>query len=364
MMPCVVMLGPLPPLVGGMASVVANLCNCALSRYCHLTVINNGKTTPEERPFLTGVKAQIRLLYQLIKTIIKQRAKIVHIHTCSGFTFWRDCIHALLARLFGSRVILHIHGGGFIEFVDSQHYIGKLVIRLALSWVSRVIVLSSSWVSRLKPFAPQAKWCIVPNGVPLPPCTASIDHLQPTFLFLGNLGERKGAVDLVRAAQIAIQKGFNGQILLAGKETAPGQSNTLERLINELNLQSHVRLIGVISGEAKVNVIKSADCFILPSHAEGLPMAMLEAMSYGLPVISTKVGSIPEVITDGVEGYLIEPGDIESLADRIFRLGQDVALRKRMGRAARERIERYYSLDVVVKRLMQVYKEVLEDSSN
>ena len=364
MMPYVVMLGPLPPLVGGMASVMVNLRSSALSRYCHLTVINNGKTTPEGRPFLTGAKAQIRLLYQLVKTIIKQRAKIVHIHTCSGFTFWRDCIHALIARLFGSRVILHIHGGGFIEFVDSQHYIGKLVIRMALSWVSRVIVLSSSWVSRLKPFAPQAKWRIVPNGVPIPPCIASIDQLQPTFLFLGNLGKQKGAEDLVRAAQIAIRKGFDGQILLAGKETTPGQSNTLERLINELNLQSHVRLIGVISGETKVNVFKSADCFVLPSHAEGLPMAMLEAMSYGLPVISTKVGSVPEVITDGVEGYLIEPGDIESLADRIFRLGQDVALRKRMGKAARERIERCYSLDVVVKRLIQVYEEILEDNSN
>ena len=92
-------------------------------------------------------------------------------------------------------------------------------------------------------------------------------------------------------------------------------------------------------------------------------MAILEAMACGLPIISTRVGAIPEVITDGVEGFLIEPGDIEALADCIVRLGKDSQLRQRMGDAARKTVQQQYSLNAMVERLMDIYREVLDQES-
>ena len=114
----------------------------------------------------------------------------------------------------------------------------------------------------------------------------------------------------------------------------------------------------MVSGEAKDKALESADCMVLPSYAERLPMAILEAMACGLPIISTNVGTIPEVITDGIEGFLIEPGDIEALADRLVRLDRDKPLRRQMGLAGRELVRQQYSLDIMIKRLMDIYHDV------
>ncbi len=358
--PRVVMLGPLPPLTGGMATVVNNLRAGALASRCRLTVLNNGKTTHEGRSVLVGIASQIRLFRQLTVAILRQRAQIVHIHTCSGFAFWRDCMHAMIARLLGSRIVWHVHGGGFDVFAAQQARIGKAIMRFALTHASVVIALSEDWVGRLRPFAPRAKWRVVPNGVPITTGKVENRGRKPIFLFLGNLSERKGIHDLVRATVIASRKGFEGQIHLAGKETEPGQRETLEKIIAETDCQSQVRLIGVVSGEAKDEALESADCMVLPSYTEGLPMAILEAMACRLPIISTKVGAIPEVITDGVEGFLIEPGNIEALADCIVRLGKDSQLRQRMGDAARVRVQQRYSLRAMVERILEVYRGVLQ----
>ncbi len=357
--PRVVMLGPLPPLTGGMATVMDNLRGSDLASRCRLTVLNNGKTTPEGRSVLVGIASQMKMLRRLISAILRRRVQIVHIHTCSGFTFWRDCLHAAIAGLLRSRVVWHVHGGEFSVFAGKQGRIGKAIMRIALTHASAVIALSEDWVGRLRSIAPHAGWCVVPNGIPITTDRVDPHNNKPTFLFLGNLGERKGAQDLVRAAAIASRKGFEGQIHLAGKETEPGQIEAIEKIIAETSCQSQVRLIGVVSGEAKDRALESADCMVLPSYAEGLPMAILEAMACGLPIISTKVGAIPEVITDGVEGFLIEPGDIEALADRIVRLGQDEQLRRQMGAAGRVRVRQSYSIQAMVERLVVIYREVL-----
>lgn len=359
----VLMLGPVPPPTGGMASVVVNLRNSELSRRCGLTVMNNAKTTREGRALLVGIGAQIRLLGRLVGQILRGKGQIVHVHTCSGFPFWRDCLHAATARLLGARVVLHVHGGRFENFAAGLGRIARGAMRLAFEHVSAVIVLSEDWLCRLKAYAPRANWWVVPNGVLLPAKTAAVENRKPVFLFLGDLGEGKGVRDLVKAASIALRRGFDGRVDLAGRETQPGEKESLERLIAEAGCESVVRLVGVLSGEPKAQALLSSACLVLPSYAEGLPMAILEAMGCGLPIISTKVGAIPEVIREGVEGLLVEPGDVEGLADRMVRVSQDTRLRRRMGKAARLRVRQHYSLQVMVERIMEVYRDVLQGAA-
>ncbi len=360
--PKVVMVGPVPPPMGGMGSVVVNLRDSELSRRCGLTVMNNAKTTREGRPLFVGIGAQIRLLRRLVGHILRGRGQIVHVHTCSGFIFWRDCLHAAAARLLGSRVVLHVHGGSVEDFAAGQGRIARGAMRLAFERVSAVIVLSRDWVSRLGPYGPCANWRAVPNGVPVPVKTAAVESRKPVFLFLGDLGEGKGVRDLVKAASVALRRGFGGRVDLAGRETQAGEKESLERLIAEVGCESVVRLVGVLSGKPKAQALLSSACLVLPSYAEGLPMAILEAMACGLPIIGTKVGAIPEVIREGVEGLLVEPGDVEGLADRMVRVSQDMRLRRRMGKAARLRVRQHYSLQVMVKRIMEVYRDVLDEA--
>jgi glycosyltransferase involved in cell wall biosynthesis len=342
-----------------MATVMENLRGSALVEKCRLTVLNNGKTTPEGRSLLRGVAAQVKVLARLALCIRRERAEIVHIHTCSGFTFWRDSLHAAAARALGCRVVWHVHGAKFDEFLASLGRIRRRLAGAALRSGAAVIVLGQDWVARLKPFAPGATWRIVANGVPMPRDDDRPSDGTFAALSLANLEPRKGPRDLVSATALAVRCGFAGEVLLAGRETEPGQKDDLLKHIAASGCDGRVRLLGVVTGPDKEAAFARAACFVLPSYAEGLPMAMLEAMAHGLPVIATRVGAIPEVVTDGVEGFLIEPGDVVALADRLVQIERDPSLRHRMGVAARKRVEQGYSIETMVERLMAVYNEVL-----
>ena len=109
----------------------------------------------------------------------------------------------------------------------------------------------------------------------------------------------------------------------------------------------------------KYKYYKQADIYVLPSYAEGLPMSILEAASYGLPIVATRVGGIPEIIDDGVNGFLIDPGDKGALTDRLLRLIENPELRSQMGRAAYQKVKEKFDVDTVVKQLDSLYQEFL-----
>jgi glycosyltransferase involved in cell wall biosynthesis len=120
-------------------------------------------------------------------------------------------------------------------------------------------------------------------------------------------------------------------------------------------MRDRVEVLGWITGADKLTRLQQAAVFALPSFSEGLPMGLLEAMAAGLPVLATPVGGIPEVITDGVEGFLVDPGDVGALTDRLSRLLSDENLRGRMGRAARHKAEALFTVDVILPQLEQLY---------
>ena len=356
--PDVVMLGPQTPPTGGMASVVRAMRRSGLARQTRLTVINNGKTTRRGRTLISGLAAQAGLLWRLIWAIAAGRADLVHIHTCSGRTFWRDGVHALVARLMRRDVIWHVHGGRFADFAAGRGPLGRAVMRRAFESASAVIVLGDIWRRRLMPFAPRARWRVVPNGVPL----ADGPRGEPgeTFLFLGHFGRDKGAAELVQAAALAAGGGRKLRVDLAGHETAPHQRDKLADVAARAGLEDHVRFLGVLAGPAKQAALASAGCVVLPSYVEAMPMAILEAMAHGRAVIATGVGAVAEVITDGVEGFLIAAGDADALADAMTRLAEDPSLRQRMGRAGRRRAEQRFSADAMGERVLAIYNDVLE----
>ena len=358
--PRVLMLGPTPPATGGMATVVDNLRQSRLAGACRLRVLDNGKTTPEGRSLTIGVAAQLRLFGRIVRVILKHRVQIVHIHTCSGFTFWRDSLHLLVARLLCKAIVLHIHGGWFHEFAAGLGSARKAVLSLALRTADAVLVLGQDWLTKLQQYAPSARWRVVPNGVRVPANpTKAKENSQTTFLFLGSLGELKGASDLVAAASLAARDGLVGDVVIAGPETAPGQRIRLKREARQCNGGVRIRFTGPIHGQDKEAVFDECNCFVLPSYVEGLPMAILEGMAHAMPVIATRVGAIPEAVQEGVEGFLVEPGNPEQLAERMTRIAGNPILRQRMGAAARQRVERDFSLDAMAEKVSGVYNEVL-----
>lgn len=351
----VILLGPAAPVQGGMAAVVDALHGSSLGTHFELAVLNTGKPTPEDRPWYIAVSSQLRLFRTLAAMLAGGHGHLVHIHTCSGLVFWRDSLFLLLARLFRRKALWHVHGGGFEEFIEGMGLFRRALLALAFSMSSSVIVLSESWRSRLSRRLIVRRWAVVENGVTLPPLTQRAAD-EDTLLFVGTLDNVKGVKDLIAATVMASRDGFGGRVAIAGRETSPGQRDRLQSLIEREGLVERIQLLGLLSGQQKVDAFVTAGVFVLPSYVEGLPMALLEAMSYSLPVIATDVGSIPEVVTDGVEGFLVRPGDVEALADRMTQLWSDTALRDKMGAAGRRRVEECHTVEAMASKVAEIYR--------
>lgn len=352
----VIMAGPLPPAVGGMASVIAALQASSLSQRVDLRLFQTGKTTPEGRSLCRGVQTRLQLMWRWWRSFGQRPRPLAHIHTCSGFTFFLDGALLLLARLRGASTVLHIHGGMFDAFLDSLPPGRAAIAR----WLARrahvVVVLSADWQQRLQTRLPGARWAVVENGVALPD-EVFVQHVaevgEVRFLFLGGLSRAKGVDVLLQAVATS---NCQWRLVLAGPEAEAGFAAWMHSEIERLKIGSRVCWLGEVRGPAKDAAIAASHAFVLPSRAEGLPMAMLECMGAGLPVVATRVGAIPEVVTEAQEGLLVPPGDVAALAAAMDRLASDASLRAHLGLRARQTCQAHYSVEAAALKLVALYE--------
>lgn len=283
---------------------------------------------------------------------------IVHVHAASHASFLRKSLVLLVARLAGRKTIFHLHGGGFRTFATEEA--GPLLrrwIRHTLEASSLVITLSDGWAGFVRAFAPRAHVAVVPNAVPLdalPPAGADVPG---RVLFLGRLEAAKGVFDLLEAGA-RIVRATIGPCPLRLVFGGDGDAEGLRRRAAELGIADRIELLGWAGAERREAELAQASVFCLPSHAEGLPMAMLEAMAARKAVVATRVGAIPETLRDGIDGLLVPPRDAAALAAALARVLDDAALRAALAGHARVTIEQHYSTEVVCGQLSAIYREL------
>lgn len=282
-------------------------------------------------------------------------APLVHVQLASRASFWRKSVVCGLARLARRPYLLHVHGAEFLQFYEqesspaAQRLIAKVLASAAL-----VIALSEEWRARLLRICPRARVEVVTNAVSLPELTQlrQLGERRPTLLFLGEVSRRKGIYELVRALARVAERVPTVELVCGGA----GAVEEIRSLAVELGVADRVVCAGWLDAQRKQAELARASVFVLPSYAEGMPMALLEAMSWGLPVVTTPVGGVPQVITDEENGLLVPSGDIEALAAAIIRLLEAPALRARLGAAARATIEERFSLQASIDRLLGIYR--------
>ena len=350
----VLQVGPLPPPVGGMGTVLENLHE-ALQPACAMRVLNNRKTTATDRSLPQAIAAQLRLLGSLVREIVSWRPDIVHIHTCSRFTFWRNGIDVALARLLRRRVVLHIHGAEFASFLASLSPLRARAARWLLARCHRVVVLGQDWKRLLDAWTAPHRVVVVPNGVPVQDLWEREDDTPFTIVCLANYERRKGQRDLLDAvAQLRSERPV--RVALLGFESEAGQQQALVDQAARLGLGAQVAIPGPVMGAAKADWWRRASCFCLPSYDEGLPMAMLEAMAYGLPVVVTRVGAIPEAVEHAKEGLLYKAGDVAALSAHLQALLDHPEQAHTIGTAGRERVIAQFSLTRSAQLLLNLYR--------
>lgn len=300
------------------------------------------------------IRVALGALISFVRLLLSGRVALVHAQTASRASFWRKSMFMLLARAAGKPVILHLHGAEFEHFYrDECGPMRKAFVRYVLNGVDRVVVLSSQWRDAIERIAPKAQVETIVNPVPIPLYVPDPAERDPNvLLFLGRFGKRKGIFDLLQALALVRARFPHVRLRCGGDGDIAG---VLERA-RELDLGKNIEMLGWVSGAAKERELERAAIYVLPSYAEGLPMGVLEAMAAGVPTITTDVGGIPDAIEDGVHGYLLRPGDIGALAERIVRLLEDAALRARLGTAARVKAQEVFGTERVISRVEDLYR--------
>jgi glycosyltransferase involved in cell wall biosynthesis len=336
---------------GGITAVIRAYMDVGLFEQWGVRYIS----TYEGKDTLTQIKTMASALWRIFWLLAARRIDVVHVHSASRGSFWRKSLVASLAGLFRVPYVFHIHSGEFPDFYAQR--CGKAAqawVRRVLHRAARVVVVAPLWRAAVLRIAPQARVAVVGNAVHVPPLTAPPSRSAASVLFMGRLHEHKGIFDLVRAMPAVLAVLPKARFVFAGD----GEVDALRALAAELGVEHAVQLPGWVDGAAKRRLLAEAELFVLPTYFEALSVALLEAMSCGVPIVSTPVGGIPDFIDDGVEGLLVPPGPGTALADAILAVLQDPALRRRLREQAHARVGRDYSYAAVLAQLRAVYAEL------
>jgi glycosyltransferase involved in cell wall biosynthesis len=348
----ILMIGTSPQTMGGIASVVKVYRAAGLFERFPILYL----TTHCDGGKFKKIRTMVGAYAHFLGLLVLGRVDLIHVHTASRASFWRKSYFFLLAFAFRVPTILHLHGAEFAVFYEKEcGSWRKHFVRYVFDNVTRLVVLSSAWKTWVEAMSANPHVLAIYNPVLFPEKANDWDKRKSgSILFLGRLGKRKGSYDLLDAAAqlAATHPGF--RLLLGGD----GELEQVRLRSSELGIADKVEFLGWVQGVDKERYLTESMIYVLPSYSEGLPMSILEAMAAGLPVVSTPIGGIPEAVTDGVEGFLVAPGDIAALSKSLKRLLADDGLAQRMGQAARKKVEMTFSSDAILPKLETLYGEL------
>lgn len=226
-----------------------------------------------------------------------------------------------------------------------------------------MIALSSEWKDRLSLIVPSENIEIIENYSVLN-LGAFKERKQRKsnheVLFLGELGKRKGCYDIPAVIKKVAKEIPDAHFTLCGAGSEDDEK-AIKGLIEELGIIENVEFPGWVRSEKKDQVLKRADVFFLPSYNEGMPMSVLDAMGYGLPIVSTDVGGIPKIVYNEKNGYCCKPGDIDKMAAILIQVLIDNDLQLKLGQNSIKIIQQSFSLEHHLELLMNIYRGVINE---
>ena len=311
---------------------------------------------------LQGVLITLGHMIMFPWILIRSGARIVHVCGVSYWPFWENAYYILVSRLLGYRVTLH-YLGALDLYYSSRGKNERTLVRMVLRWPQKIILLSEKVRILAATFLGIDRLSVIPSNVDVTQFDGNDD--EPSMkdgivrvLFVGGVDPfRKGVYDLLDAAAIVVKKNPDVRFVMSGGDSF----QEVEKRWRELGLDGYVEFLGWVPEDEKAKVYQLADILVLPSHNEGLPYVVIEALASGLPIIASSVGGIPEVVIHGENGYIIEPGDSHSLAEYILSLAGDRELRRAMSERNRRRAAEHYSSDVAFGRLEGLFDELVTE---
>ena len=344
------MIGTAPGTRGGVSALVEVYAAQGLFQRWGVVYVSTHRDGTTARKLGVAAGAWLDVLWRLVLG----RVSLLHVHIASDMSFWRKAMFIVPARMLGVPYLLHVHGGDFLGFYNHRSLpTAQAFIRWIYRGAHRVIVLSEEWRGILASVEPASRIVVIPNPVEIPAWSARLMDPPPQVLFLGVLEERKGVHDLLRAWARVVARHPKARLVLAGT----GSDRAVAELAATLGIAGSVAMPGWVGPDERARLLRASWAFALPSHLEAMPMAVLEAMAAGLPVVATNVGGIPTAVSHGVSGFLVEPRDPGALAQSLDALLANAGMRRSMGEAGRNRATEFFSAERIVPQLEALWLE-------
>jgi glycosyltransferase involved in cell wall biosynthesis len=294
----------------------------------------------------------LRTVFAAARFTVRSRPDVVHVHSSHWFSFYRASFYVLFARYVWRRpVVLHVHGSSFDTFVREAGPLLAALQRTVLGASDEVVVLSEYWRDVLAERVDRDRVSVVPNAVDPELYEPADDSDEVRVVFVSNLIERKGVEEFLAAVE-RVSEAAETEFAVDVAGDGPLHGSVEELAAAHEGVEYH----GYVSEERKRELLEKGTVFVLPTAAEGLPIAILEAMAGGNAVLSTTVGSIPEVV-DEDRGVLVEPGDADALTAALEALVTDPQRAAEMGRENRAAAETRYAWDRAVADLLAIYDD-------
>ena len=274
---------------------------------------------------------------------------IVHIHLSTRVSANRKYIFYRLAKAFGKRVVVHLHCGTQLSDIWNSKYQDMFThsdacILLSKSIRDAVASLTGKSENLHVVYNPSPSGVVVPKS----------EERTKTILFAATLYREKGYLDLIEAFAKIAANYPDWKLVLAGNGSQDEGISKAEHL----QVGDRVEFVGWVKGADKDRVFRSASIFCLPSYAEGFPMAVLDAWAYGLPVVTTPVGGVPDIVVDGENGLLFTPGDVDTLASKLSMLIESEELRAKISEESLRLAETIFNVKTIASELTKIYGDI------
>lgn len=355
-------MAPTPPPYGGGEIMSEILINGLKMKDCfniiHINTSDLRGNSKRGKFDFINIKKGLSDLFVLIKNLFIYKPVIVYITIGPGkhIVFFRDSLYILFAWLFKAKVVCHLHSSGFFLKLHKNNPFFKFVLKK----IHTLIVLGEKLKQNLENHLPVQNVVVIYNGIK--PVFQHKPEKKPkeqfNVLFIGNLVERKGFFDLLRAVPMVLKEAPNIYFLFAGEWMSSQEKDYTLSFIKQNEIEENVKLLGLVTGKKKEDFFKTGDILVLPSYREGQPIVILEAMSAGLPIISTDVGSVAETICNNENGFIVPIGEPFAIAEKILLLYHNDELRASMACASRQIFETRFSDDIFLKNMQELFNHV------
>jgi len=367
----ILMVAPLPLPHHG-ASVVSNILLHSIKGAFSVFLVNTNSKQLFFRSNFFNLRRVMEILkdfYLFISSLFSKKVDFVYVvFSRSPLGFVKDSFYVLFSKLFRKKVVIHFHGALLKEFYNKLNFLLRFYSKFVFSILDRVVVLDGTFKSALKNMVDLNKVRVIPNCVDpylIPSNSEFSSRLRAIkkrrkliVLFLSNFLYEKGYFYLLKAAKY-FREDLDISFIFAGEWLNAADFREAKKYISE-NKLNNVRFLSSVTRSKKRRLIKDSDVFVLPTFHkyEGLPVSILEAMSFGLMVITTRMGAIPSLITSGKNGFFVKSRSYEDIVSLIKYVQRRKGLLVRVAKLNRAKVLRNYSADIFKKRFLDLFSSL------